>query len=283
MLKVMYSYPYIVEKKDRMTNYNKFKILVETMNESQLRIKQLLDERNDANDVIRPLFFPGFTWPTKNIVPSMRTISNDLSKFNSTFLEPIELFELVDKHLNSKYSGDMVLTSGRLNVDGFDEIDYSFFNGKLGAGTNQWHTHRSFAHLTRSLTIHFPIWYDMQMYKSIDDVNYYVDILHLESVKNDLKHFRMLKNSDYFDEIEKNKNSIITLKGKRFSILDFNSSAMHRGQTDDNVILASIVLNYKAKNENLDEVISFHTNLDLDELKSKIPNEAKRSINLFAF
>lgn len=251
-----------------MDNNQKLIILREILYKSRLTI--------DTNNIPCALkntavinFIPQIT------MQSTQTTINVDEQFNSTFPQMQRMFNRCDSLLNPSMTGAAIITMSQLNLDLalLSQGSYSNVFEHACAGTGDWHTHHKHGSLSRSFTIHFPVWAkDPSILLS--DIEYSVDFI---------EDFSIVEKYSYEDaKVVANKmldeGKVTRIFGKNVTFLDFRSSFLHRGFVPKDVILCSIVFNYRAKSTNPDILnpTEFRTNMTFDECYEMLPLVADR-------
>lgn len=262
-----------------MDNYSKFKLLhLELEKAKDACIRQAKD-----NPLVKNLMvtFAQRAVKTKQ-TPRSPYAASDF--FNEVFPYGRLIFDHCDSHLHKLYTGICLHTYGKLNLpENILPISANCFNthDEFYTYTEYFHSHTSFKENTRSFTVHYPIWID----QDVQDESYVIESVFTKSLFDDYKNTgRRQTNSAYYSEIDnldpKYKSS---KKCNGFTVLDFNSTMLHRAIVPDNMILNSIVFDYP-KRDDSDELMfgeEFLTNLSFNDCLKAISTLAPISINKY--
>ena len=216
-----------------------------------------------------------FIYDVSNIPDS--SVTKTTPEFDATFPDVKTLFYACNSALNDSIIGTALFTRSKLNLDasllGQGKFEDVFF--ETCSDTGDWHSHKRHWEITRSFTVHFPIWIKDDSIE-LADIEYEVDVIEdYSNVTNNTYESAKVVANELFDA-----GKAIRVKCKNFTFLDFRSSLLHRGYVPEDVILCSIVFNYPSKSTDPEIInfLDFKTNLTLDECINLLPSVGKRCL-----
>lgn len=246
-----------------MDNFEKLAIIRELL----LRSKTTIDSLNIYTTLKH---IAGFNFESSITAPSAQTSTFTTREFDEIFPDIRNLFLQCDSVLNPTISGIALLTIEKLDLDPLflaaGKYENIFFESC--SDTGDWHSHKFAKEMTRSFTVHFPIW-TKDTSKPLSEIEYSIDFI---------EDFSMVEKYSYeAAKVEAEQmfleGKVTSLKAKGFTFLDFRSSYLHRGNVPPDVILCNLVFNYCAKNA-LPEVLNaniFKSDMTFEECFNILP------------